>query len=314
MHSSSENPDSISTAGEGDLSPSQSGNAYTINYRHNEEDYSFRASYNDFGRDFRADMGFIGQVDYKKIIVGGDYAWRGDKDSKWTQWGFFGDWDLTEDQSGQKLEEEVELHFNIRGPMQFNTNFGMVNRERFYDDKFFDEDAFMMWFQIKPLSSLTIGNFMMLGDQVDYTHSQLGEIKLFDPYIKWQIGKHFSINLNHTNQALDVTGGELFKAKLTDMRMAYQFNTRSRLSLTLQTTSIMRNTALYVANNDNDLENDVDQKTKRFGTQLIYSYKINPQSLVYLGYSDNAIENDQIDSLEKFDKTIFAKFSYMWQN
>ena len=58
--------------------------------------------------------------------------------------------------------------------------------------------------------------------------------------------------------------------------MAYQFSNRSRLSLTLQSFDIDRNTALYESNQDNDDENDVDSISKRFGTQLIYSYKINP--------------------------------------
>jgi hypothetical protein len=334
MHSNSDNPDSIGIEdGERILAANQTDNAYTLNYRHNEEDYSFRASYNDFGKDFRADMGFVGRVDYNKIVIGGDYTWRGDKNSKWTQWGFFGDWDKTHDQSGKMLEQETELHFNLRGPMQFNTNFGLVDRERYFNEEYFDESIFMMWFEFKPLSSLTVGNFMMLGDQIDYAHTELGEIALFEPYLKWQIGKHLSVNISHTNQKLDVHAkqmtidtqlgndqlldfdeGQLFHAKLTDVRLAYQFNTKSRLSLTLQTSIINKNTNLYAANFDDDIDNDVDSHAKRFGTQLVYSYKINPQSLMYLGYSDNAMSSDQTLSLDKYDKTFFAKFSYLWQN
>jgi len=189
--------------------------------------------------------------------------------------------------------------------MQFNINFGVIDRKRYFDGQYFDVNIFRMWFQFKPLSSLTLGNFMILGDRIDFTHSQLGKIKLFEPSIRWQIGKHLSVNVNHTNQTLNIPGGELFKAKLTDVRLAYQFNTRSRLSLTLQSTNIQRNATLYI--------DEVDEKTKRFGTQLIYSYKINPQSLVYFGYSDNALEKDQVDNLAIFDKAFFAKFSYLWQ-
>ena len=315
MHSSSDNPDSIRFDDEQELlSSSQSDHAVSLSYRHNEENYSLRAAYNDFGKDFRADMGFIGKVDYKKLVVGGDYTWYGKEDSKWTRWGFFGDWDRTEDQSGLKLEEEFELHFNLRGPLQFNTNLGVVERDRYFDGSYFDEQFFMMWFEFKPASSLTVGNFMQIGDQIDFAHSQAGEIELFEPYIRWQFGQHLSVNINHTNQVLDVSGGELFTARLTDLRLAYQFNNRSRLSLSLLETNIHRNTLLYSANQDDDLSNDVEQRTKRFGTQIIYSYKINPQSLIYLGYSDNALEDSRVDSLEKFDKTVFAKFSYLWQS
>ncbi len=315
MHSETTNPDEIRFDNDDEeiLKAKQSDSALSLNYRHNEENYSLRATYQDFGDDFRADSGFIGQVDFRKLIVGGNYTWFGDKDSKWTRWGFFGDWDKTEDQSGKLLEQENELHFNLQGPMQFNTNFGVVDRERYFDGTYFDESFFMMWFEIKPWSNFTFGNFMQLGDQVDFANTQLGEITLFEPYMRWQIGRHLNVNLNYTSQKLDVDNGELFDASVVDLRLAYQFNNRSRLSLTLQEFSINRNLALYEVNQDSDPDNDFLNTNKSFGTQLIYSYKINPQSLVYLGYSDNAVEDDEIQSLTPFDKTIFAKVSYMWQ-
>ncbi len=303
MHSESTNPQQVQDDFE--LARKQSDDAYSLRFRRSKKNYGVNVSYNDFGEDFRADLGFISKVNYKKLAIGGDYTWYGEKDSDWTRWGFFGDWDKTEDQDGQELEEEAELHFNLQGPMQFQSNFGVVTRKRFFDNEFFDEDRFLMWFQFKPFANLTVGNFMLLGDQIDFANTQLGEISLFEPYINWQMGKHFNLRISATHQSLDVPGGELFTAKLYDTRLAYQFNIRSRLSLTLQTTDIDREPLLYF--------DAVDRNSKSFGTQLLYSYKINPLSLVYLGYSDNAIDNDNLDSLEKTDKTIFAKFSYMWQ-
>ncbi len=304
MHSDSSNP--ISIQEEFDVAAEQSDDALSLRYRHTKRDYGLRASYSDFGEDFRADMGFIGRVNYKQLVLGGNYTWYGEEGSDWTRWGFFGDWDRTEDQSGRLLEEESEIHFNLRGPKQFNTNFGVVTRDRLYDDVMFKEDNFMMWFEFKPLSNLTLGNFMIIGDQIDFANTQLGHRKLFEPYINWQIGKHLNLRISGTTQQLKVPGGELFNAKLADTRISYQFSIRSRLSLTLQNTSIERNQALY-------LDDEVDARSKYFGLQVIYSYKINPLSLVYLGYSDNAFEDDNLSSLTKTDKTIFAKFSYMWQ-
>jgi len=204
------------------------------------------------------------------------------------------------------LKEESELHFNISGPKQYQTNLGVVTRKEYYNNNYFNLTRYLMWFQFKPFSNLTVGNFMLIGDQIDFSNTQLGEIALFEPYINWQLGKHFNIRLSATSQQLDVPGGQLFAAKLLDARLAYQFNIRSRLSLTLQTTDIDRNQALYTSTS-------VDSYSKTFGTQLIYSYKINPLSLVYVGYADNARDNDNLDSLLKTDKTIFVKFSYRWQ-
>jgi len=304
MHSESSNPQQIQD--EFGVAEKQSDDAYSLRYRRSTRNYGLRAAYNDFGKDFRADMGFISRVNYKKVVLGGNYTWYGEEGSDWTRWGFFGDWDRTEDQDGKLLEEESELHFNLHGPMQFITRFGIVSRDRSNNDQLFHEDRFMMFFRFKPNHHMTIGNFMLVGDEIDVENSQLGKIKLYEPFVNWQVGKHFNIRLSATQMNLDIPGGELFNAKLFDSRMAYQFNIRSRLSLTLQTIDIERNPTLY---NDQT----IDKHYQSFGTQLIYSYKINPLSLVYLGYSDNAIDTDNIGSLEKTDKTIFAKFSYTWQ-
>jgi len=314
MHSSSDNPDSIRYDGDEEiLAASQSDNALSVRYRHNEENYSYRVSYSDFGKDFRADMGFIGKVDYKQLVIGGDYTWYGDEGNKWTQWGFFGDWDRTVDQSGLMLEEESELHFNLQGPLQFFSNMGVVSREEYFDGTYYDETIFMMFAEFRPLAEVVIGNFMRFGDAIDYTHGQKAETAYISPFINWQIGKHFSVELDYTSHSLDVDAGELFHAELIQLDLAYQFDIRSRLSLTLQSVDVERNTDLFEANQDTDPDNDYFKNDKSMGIQLIYSYKINPQTLVYVGYSDNSLENDNVQSLEKTDKTVFAKFSYLWQ-
>lgn len=339
MRSSSENPDSIRFNQNGDLkldsdgqplfAADQSDGAYKLSYNHNEDNSGLFVDYYNYGSDFRADMGFIGMVDFKRLAAGGHYNWYGEEGNKWTQWGFSGDWERTEDQSGLKLEEEVELYFNLHGPMQLNASFGGLSRNRYFGGKYFDEQYLAMRFSLSPLSGLTIGNYMRFGDQVDFTHTEAGESVLIRPYIRWRIGRHLSVNLNLTYQSLDVpvkqrvdedTGtmidfdkGELFEALIADLRLAYQFNSRSRLSLTLQHNNTDKNTQLYLTNRDSDPGNDIDAKTRRFGTQLIYSYELNPQTALHLGYSDNAIENDQINSLERVEKTIFAKFGYMFQ-
>ncbi|WP_423187882.1 hypothetical protein ACO1PK_06610 [Alishewanella sp. d11] len=51
---------------------------------------------------------------------------------------------------------------------------------------------------------------------------------------------------------------------------------------------------------------------KHWGSQLLYSYRYNPQTVFFAGYSDNAIENDEINSLWPVQRNVFIKFSYAW--
>jgi hypothetical protein len=61
----------------------------------------------------------------------------------------------------------------------------------------------------------------------------------------------------------------------------------------------------------------VNRESRRFFTQLLFSYKVNPQTVVFLGYSDNAVgslspELDRID-LTRTDRTFFLKLGYAWR-
>ena len=293
-----------------ELSEEQTDNAFSLRYNHETRDYNLRASYTNVGEDFRADLGFIGKVDYERLVLGGRRTWYGEKGANLTRWGVFGDWDKTYDQAGNVLEEEYEIHGNIQGKMQFFTNFGVVTRERFYDDEYFDETQFMMYARFTPVAGLELHNFFRVGDQIDFANTQLGEVLDINPEVNWDVNQHIRMSLSHNYAKLTVDQGRLFTANQTDLRLNYQFSMRSILKFVVQYTDIDRNADLYTYD---DIEDRPDSKERYFSTQLIYSYKINPQTLFFIGYSDGGYQDDLLDSLERDQRTVFTKFSYAWQ-
>lgn len=293
-----------------DLSDEQSDNAFSVNYSRETRDYNLRARYTNVGEDFRADLGFMSKVDYEQVVLGGRRTWYGEGDDFFTQWGYFGDWDKTYDQEGKLLEEEYEIHGNLQGSMQFYTNFGIVSRERFYDDEYFDELQFMMYARFTPIAGLQIQNFIRVGDQIDFANTQLGDTILIEPQVNWDVNEHIRVDLSYNFRELDVDDGRLFTANQTDLRINYQFDMRSILKLVIQYTDIDRNADLYQYD---DIDDRPEFKERYFSTQLIYSYKINPQTLFFLGYSDGGFQDDNLDNLERDQRTIFTKFSYAWQ-
>ena len=46
-------------------------------------------------------------------------------------------------------------------------------------------------------------------------------------------------------------------------------------------------------------------------SQVLFSYKINPQTVFFLGYSDSHWGNQDID-LTQSGRTVFAKIGYAW--
>jgi hypothetical protein len=99
-------------------------------------------------------------------------------------------------------------------------------------------------------------------------------------------------------------GEEVFDAGVYDLRMTWQFNRRSFLRLTAQVQNIDRNQTVYV--------DDVDARSRNVGRQLLYSYKLNPQTVFFLGYSDHHIDDDALDGLQETDRSLFLKVGYAW--
>jgi hypothetical protein len=82
--------------------------------------------------------------------------------------------------------------------------------------------------------------------------------------------------------------------------LTYQFDMRSYVRMVVQYTDIIREQALY--------SDDVDKRSKYLNTQLLYSYKINPQTLFFLGYSDRGHQDDDLSKILRTDRTVFAKY------
>ena len=57
---------------------------------------------------------------------------------------------------------------------------------------------------------------------------------------------------------------------------------------------------------------EVDSRSRRLATQLLYSYKVNPQTVLFLGYSDAAEDGDELSAFETTGRTLFAKVGYAW--
>jgi hypothetical protein len=49
-----------------------------------------------------------------------------------------------------------------------------------------------------------------------------------------------------------------------------------------------------------------------FRTELLYSYKLNPQTALYVGYADSGLANDVVPDFGRTGRTVFAKLSYAW--
>ena len=277
--------------------------ALWISYDHNSRDWNAYARWEDVGRDFRADMGFLPRVDYTFGLAGLRRIWYGERWSKMT---FGGDWDRREDQSGQLLEEEIEVSADFQGPYQSYITVGGGQRDRFFNGVTFDE-TFMSAYGEAIVGNLYGGVDLVVADEIDFVNTQPGELVQVNPTMRIELGRHLRLRLAHDFQRLDVEGGNLFTANLTQLSTYYQWNLRTLFRATFQYTNIERTPELYTALNPEDVEPESEQ----LFTQLLFSYKLNPQTVFFLGYSDTALATQRVD-LTKTNRTLFLKIGYAW--
>ena len=281
------------------------GNAAQIAYRHDDGVWDWNLRYTDIGENFRADLGFINKVDYRQAQVGGGHSWRFGPGSRFSRIRIFGNLNMTLDQDGRDLGKESVMGINADGPWQSFMFLGSGLRQRFFEDRYFDEYFVRFFGQMNPRSGMSIGMQVEYGNNIDFANARLGQLLTIGPQANLFIGKHFQIDLQHNFQMMEIGGATLYATNLSDVRLTYQFNTRSFLRAIVQYSQTERERGLYRFN--------VDHRTKNLTMQLLYSYKINPQTRFFIGYSDTGMQNDTLDSLEETNRTVFAKVSYAWQ-
>lgn len=254
---------------------------------------------------FRADLGFISQVGFRRSLVGGRRNWFGEEGASISRVSLRGDWDITHRHDGQLLERELEAYLSVSAAREIEANIGGVTRERFWDGRLFDESFMTAFAQMTARPGLRLAVFLRAGDQLDLTASRMGRIRQFDPSLTADIGRGINLDLSYSHQRLQRDGGTAFEAQLLDARASWQFDPRQRLRLTVQGSDVERDQALYAT--------PVDRRARDVGGQLLYSYKLNPRSAVFVGYSHGAFADDRIDTLFDSNRSVFLKLSYAWQ-
>jgi hypothetical protein len=260
----------------------------------------------DRGKDFRADTGFIPQVDVESHNLNVSRIWYPDGSRWWNRISVGGNSGAEHDTSGRMLQRWKEAFLGIQGPLQSNIQTAIGSSTQFWNGIYYDVPFAFVSARFRPVGGLNIQFLTNQGDQIDFANSRLGDWERYRIQLDWNANRHLLIRLQRTDTTLDTKEGpNVFAAVLDDVRLTWQFNVRNFLRLTMQRQQISRNLAVW----SNPF---VDAYSENVGTQLLYSYKLNPQTVVFAGYSDTQIQDDDLLSLTRTGRTFFVKFSYAW--
>ena len=159
--------------------------------------------------------------------------------------------------------------------------------------------------EMQPVGGLQLELSARYGDRIDFENVQLADMLRIEPSVSWNVNRHLLVDFDAAMLRLDSKEGpNIFDAKVYDLRVIWQFNLRSYLRLTAQASDVEKNPDQYI--------DPVNEHERDVGAQLLYSYKLNPQTVFFVGYSDRYVDEDDLDGLTLTDRTVFMKIGYAW--
>lgn len=288
------------------------GHAVRLRYDHGERDWSWYASYDDVGSGFRADTGFLPRVDVRSARAGVERVWRGGEEGDWfDRFEIFLGGDTTRDQGGDVREWGADLVFVWEGAGQTVVSYALAPNDEYFDGVNYDDFRQSLFFATRPNGALGLSTDINWGEQIDFANSRQAEFVRLTPEVDFNLGRHVEGELAHLWQRTEVDlpgerGAELFEAHISELRLLYHFDRRSYLRAIVQHDRTDFNPEAWSF--------QVDPEERDLFLQLLFSYKLNPRTLLLAGYSDSYRGGTPVSApsldLTRTGRAFFLKVGY----
>ena len=277
--------------------------AAEVVYLHDTRTWEWWAAWSDIGTDFRADLGFLPQVGYEHREAGLGYTWNARDGSWYSRLNLKTKVADTKDQSGFLLFHEDVVQFTVEGPMQSHSVVRPSRAREGFNGEQFDFNRLRLHFCAKPNGHSHAWLNLHGGGQVDYANTRPGDFLNINAGFWYRFGRHFRIEPVFTRERMDVDEGWLYTSTIGQLAASWQFNPRCFVRVILQHVDDEFNPDLYSDSRGPEFQN--------LFSQLLFSYKLNPRTVLFVGYSDNSSATQDY-GLTQADRTIFAKIGYAW--
>ena len=279
------------------------GNALHVEFLHFGRNWLYMFNYSDFSPDFRADYGYIPRVDVRRGNGTLGYTFWGKQDDWFNQIRLMFSGTVVYDHDGDLTDRGLNISAQYQGPLQ-STFVTQYERSReFYLGEYYDLDQVVFVTELKPIGGLRLNAIVQYGDAIDYSNARQAIGLNVLPSLEFSLGRHINVNLQHAFQQLSLEGNEIFTANLSQVKLIYNFNVRTFVRVIVQYLDVARNPDLYLF--------PIPDKTQTVFTQFLFSYKLNPQTVLFIGYSDNYLGMTNID-ITQTNRTFYVKLGYAW--
>jgi hypothetical protein len=310
--SDTETPDRL------DLYPTWDGRKLTshaghLEWLHTGRDWTWRATVQDFGEDFRADEGFVPQVGFRA----GRYAlYR----NYYPQQGLFRRVSpyavvrYIESPGGDLLRRQTNPGIQVQGQRNMAAGLDFAVREKLrVGNQVLERSDVNYYFQFDPGRRFSrIGVSGALGDSVDFANVRVGQGGSLALFGTVKPTDHLALDFNVERQWLDVNSGgagggrkgRLFTAQIERLKATYNFTARSFLRVIGEYLDVNRDPGLYTF--------PVRAQSGSFAGSALFAYQINWQTVLFVGYADDRLQ-DNFGDLQPADRLVFVKISYAFQ-
>ena len=274
--------------------------AFYGSWSHSTRTWGWDAEYYDIGDEFRADVGFLPQVGVRDGFAGVGRSFFPEK-------GFFRHirpfvrFRNVTDQDGDLVLRRIipGLSFDA----QWNSFFNLEHRTETQRvrDREFEYDYFFFELFASPSRILNnLGLFGTFGEGVDVVGARPGEGATVNVTATVRPTDHLALQFDGSRRWLDVEGEgggrdvRLFTTDVARLKATYTFSARSFLRLIGERITF-------------------DGEDESFAGSALFAYKINWQTVLYLGYGDERTFSAETNQLERSGRELFLKVSYAFQ-
>lgn len=288
------------------------GDAATLMLRYDTRDWFGALNLQSRSAGFRADAGFVPRVDWRDVGAWLNRSFWADDASWYTRLVWAGGAWHQENQAGRLSNEGIWTNLRYEGPRQSSLWVNPNLQREFFDGR---EHAFVQTrfgASIQPSGTVSLQVNGNLGGVVDLANSREGRQIQLSPSLTLRLGRRVNLRLTRSVQDLNTLDGrEVFRADISRVRAVYNFSPRAFVRAVLQYRDIRRKP-------ENWVDPDVDPRSQELSSQLLFSYKVNPRTVLFLGYSDNRARSDdldlgQSDGLTLSGRTLFVKLGWAFR-
>jgi hypothetical protein len=287
----------------------QSGFGWEAEWIHSTSTWEWNLDYEDFAPGFLADDGFVPQVGYREAEAGLGY--------RFYPTGFFSRLrplagaSYSMDREGDLISRRYfpgiafQAQWALRGEIDYNFEAVRI------DGQTLEFDRFVWSLQASPsrlVPRITFaGNY---GEQADVFNVRVGNGGTLSLTTTIRPTDHLAVDLVGERQWIDETvdgrSGRLFTATVARGRAIYVFNSRMLFRVICQYIETTRDPSLWSF--------PVAAKEGEFSGSGLFSYKLNWQTVLYLGYGDNrALFEGTNFTLQPQSRQFLLKVSYAFQ-